>query len=67
MFLLIPITAYLVVENETQKAMLKKKQEQALNSNKSLDLEEEPQAKSEPEWFIIGVFLLGLRYYKRRK
>ena len=54
-----PVTSYLVVENEAQKAILKKKQEQVLSSNKSLDLGEETQRMSEPS-FILLALLLGL-------
>ena len=54
-----PVTSYLVVENEAQKAILKKKQEQVLSSNKSLDLDEDTQRMSEPSLWIL-TFLLGL-------
>ena len=52
-----PVTSYLVVENDAQKAMLKKKQEQALSANKSLDLGEDTQAMSEPSLWILAVLL----------
>ncbi len=54
-----PVTSYLVVENEAQKAILKKKQEQILTSNKSLDLGEDTQRMSEPSLIIMAI-LLGL-------
>jgi hypothetical protein len=57
-----PVTSYLVVENEAQKAMLKKKQEQVLASNKSLDLGEETQRMSEPN-FALLLILLGLAFW----
>lgn len=53
-----PVTSYLVVENESQKAMLKKKQEQVLSSNKSLDLGEDTQRMSEPNLIILTILLL---------
>ncbi|MEM9546062.1 MAG: MSEP-CTERM sorting domain-containing protein [Bacteroidota bacterium] len=64
-----PVTSYLVVENEAQKAMLKKKQEQILKANKSLDAGEDPQRMSEPGILILVLFLglfLILRF-KRKK
>ncbi len=61
-----PVTSYLVVENEAQKAILKKKQEQILSSNKSLDPGEDLQRMSEPSWIII-IILMSLFYYFRRK
>jgi hypothetical protein len=61
-----PVTSYLVVENEAQKAMLKKKQEQALSGNKSLDLEEDTQRMSEPSLILLTI-LLGLIIWFRKK
>ena len=54
-----PVTSYLVVENEAQKAILQKKQKQVLSSNKSLDLGENTQRMSEPSIVILAV-LFGL-------
>lgn len=61
-----PVTSYLVVENEAQKAMLKKKQEQALSGSKSLDLGEDTQRMSEPN-LILLIILLGLAIWYREK
>jgi hypothetical protein len=61
-----PVTSYIVVENEAQKAMLKKKQEQVLSGNKSLDLSEDSRRMSEPSMIVLTV-LLGLFLWYRRK
>ena len=61
-----PVTSYLVVENEAQKAMLKKKQEQVLSGNKSLDLGEDAQRMSEPRLILLAI-LLGLAIWYREK
>jgi hypothetical protein len=61
-----PVTSYLVVENEAQKAMLKKKQEQVLSGNKSLDLGEDTQRMSEPSLILLTI-LLGLILWLREK
>lgn len=61
-----PVTSYLVVENEAQKAMLKKKQEQVLSGNKSLDLGEDTQRMSEPSLILLTI-LLGLILWFREK
>ena len=62
-----PHTSYIAVENEAQKAILKKKQEEVLSGKKSLDLNEDTQRMSEPELILliilIGLFLL----HKNRK
>lgn len=61
-----PVTSYLVVENEAQKAILKKKQEQVLSGNKSLDLQEETQRMSEPSLIVLSI-LLGIVLWIRKK
>ena len=63
-----PVTSYLVVENEAQKAILKKKQQQVLSSNKSLDLEEDAQSMSEPGLILMLILLgLALLFKEKRK
>lgn len=65
--ILTPLTSYIVVENEAQKMMLKKKQEEVLSGNRSLDLNDDTQRMSEPGIFVM-LLLLGLFYMinKRR-
>lgn len=60
-----PVTSYLVVENEAQKAILKKKQEQVLSGNKALDLDEDTQRMSEPSLCILAI-LFGLLIWHRQ-
>ena len=64
--ILTPLTAYIVVENEAQKEMLKKKQEEALSGNRSLDLNDDTQRMSEPSLFVM-LLLLGLLYLFNKK
>ena len=61
-----PVTSYLVVENEAQKAILKKKQEQVLSSHKSLDLDENTQQMSEPSLWILAILFGFALWYKHR-
>lgn len=63
-----PYTSYIVVENEAQKAMLKKKQEETLNGHRALDLNDNTQPMSEPDLLIL-IVLFGIFYliYKRKK
>ena len=63
---LTPVTSYMVVENEAQKEALKRKQEQVLSSNKSLDVGEDVQRMSEPNFYLLlGLFgcILLIRHY----
>lgn len=62
-----PVTSYLVVENEAQKAMLKKKQEQALSGNKSLDLGEDTQRMSEPSLILLTILLGLVKWYREKR
>jgi hypothetical protein len=63
-----PVTSWLVVENEAQKAILKKKQQQVLSGGKSLDLDEDTQRMSEPNlWLLTILFGLALLYKKIRQ
>jgi hypothetical protein len=64
--ILTPVTAYMVVENEAQKAILAKKQAQVLSGNKYLDLDEDVQPMSEPSvWLLAFLLLLCFGVFKR--
>jgi hypothetical protein len=56
-----PATSYLVVENEAQKAALKKKQEAVLSAGKPLDAGEETRVMAEPN--AITLVLLALIFF----
>jgi hypothetical protein len=63
-----PVTSYLAVENEAQKAVLLNKQKQVLSGDKTLDIDENSQEMSEPPIWILAIFLcLALWYNNRRK
>lgn len=63
--LLMPTTAFLVVENEAQKEALRRKQAEALDADPALDLEEEEiRSMSEPGLFwgmAVLVLIVGWR------
>ncbi len=61
-----PLTSYLVVENEAQKAMLFKKQAEVINGNKALDLDDEVQRASEPSLWLMLFLLGGILAWKKR-
>ena len=61
-----PVTSYLVVENEAQKAALEKKQKQALSGNKSLDLSEDIPRMSEPRLWIFAILLGCILLYRKK-
>lgn len=68
---LTPVTSYMVVENEAQKELLRRKQEQVLSSSKSLDLGEDVQRMSEPNFYLLlGLFGFVIwihSYFLRRR
>ncbi|WP_196892656.1 MSEP-CTERM sorting domain-containing protein [Aureivirga marina] len=61
-------TSYLVVENESQKKALFKKQKAVLSGKNVLDAGEETTRMSEPSFYIISaILLLYILYTKRKK
>ncbi|WP_299246695.1 MSEP-CTERM sorting domain-containing protein [uncultured Aquimarina sp.] len=62
-----PVTSYLVVENEAQKAILKKKQEQILSGNKDLDIGEDTPRMSEPSILVILILLISVLFYRHKQ
>jgi hypothetical protein len=62
-----PVTSYLVVENDAQKAILKKKQEQVLSGNKSLDLDEDTQRMSEPRLWLMTILIGFTVWYRENR
>ncbi len=65
--IMMPTTSYVALENEAQKAMLLKKQEQVLSSNKAFDLGEDTQQMSEPGIVVLGLLLLAAIWYKEKR
>ena len=62
---LMPTTAFLVVENEAQQEALRRKQQQVLEADPTLDLEETTRM-SEPGWWVLAL-LLPLLYLTARR
>ena len=65
-----PVSSYLVVENEAQKAALRNKQEQVLSGGTLLDLDEESRNMSEPGLWIVAVLfglIAAVRFLSRPK
>ena len=63
-----PVTSFLAVENESQKAILKKKQEQILSGNQSLDPGEDTQRMSEPKLLSLIIPIIAFMcIYIRKK
>ena len=75
--ILTPLTAYLVLENEAQKAALRRKQDEVLAANVNLDAQESEPARppgdvaavplNEGEWLLLLVGLaFGVRQLRQR-
>lgn len=62
-----PLTSYIVVETEAQKASLLNKQKEVLAGKKSLDLNEQTQRMSEPEFIIVCILFGGFLLFKRKQ
>lgn len=62
-----PFTSYLVVENEAQKAILKKKQKQVLSGNRLLDIGNDVESMSEPSLWLILFLLVSFLFYQNKK
>lgn len=62
-------TAFIVLENEAEKEVLKQKQKQVLAGKKSLDIEEANQMSEPPLliFIIIGVVLFSIKLFRGRK
>jgi len=64
-----PVTSYISLENEAQKAALLAKQKQVLAAKQSLDAGEELQRMSEPDlviWLLVLASMGGI-YFLRKK
>ncbi len=64
-----PLTSFISLENEAQRQALLYKQQQVLNSKKSLDIPDTtiPQSMDEPSWWVCGLILLALLGWKKFK
>ena len=63
-----PLTSHIVVENDAQKAILKKKQEEVMSGHRALDLNDETQPMTEPDLIILIIlFALFWVWYRKRK
>ena len=64
--LLTPLTAYLALENEAQKAALRRKQAQLLAGHAALEAAEDEQRMSEPgDWLLLALLVAGLGWRYR--
>lgn len=65
--IMMPVTSYIVVENEAQEKMLYQKQQQVLKGKKAFDIADQPQNMSEPPIEIVLFLLLIYGIYQRYK
>jgi hypothetical protein len=63
--ILSPVTAYMVLETEAQRILLRRKQAEVLRANQALDLNEEQVRMSEPGLWILAL-LFGAWFWWRK-
>ncbi|MGX7690407.1 MSEP-CTERM sorting domain-containing protein [Flectobacillus roseus] len=61
------LSAFLALENEAQKAVLKRKQQEVLDANANLDVSPDFDRMSEPELWLMIVIVGLLGIYRERK
>ncbi|WP_291724195.1 MSEP-CTERM sorting domain-containing protein [Bernardetia sp.] len=64
--LLTPVTTFMVLETESQRKALLKKQEEVLNGKRFLDLTDTRRSSEPSLWIFIGIFVLFIlvKYHK---
>lgn len=62
-----PTTSFLALENESQKELLRRKQEQVLSGKQSFDLGDDVQRMSEPGWWILLLVMILVIWLKKFK
>lgn len=62
-----PVTSFIVVENEAQRAALERKQKEVMAGNKSLDAEDEPMRMSEPGFWVIALLTCFILLFMNRR
>ena len=65
--LLTPETAYLVLENESQRRLLRAKQKQVLQGKKAFDVGEDPMRMSEPGFWVLLCLMLLIVYWRQMR
>lgn len=67
--LLTPLTAYLALENDAQKAALRRKQAELLNGHPALEAEEDQQMSEPGDWLLmlLAAALAGGRWWQLRR
>lgn len=60
-----PTTSFMALENESQKELLRRKQEQVLSGKSSFDLGDDVQRMSEPDWWILLIALGLILWFKK--
>jgi hypothetical protein len=66
--IMMPVTSFLVVETDAQRAALKRKQSEMLNSHKYFDATEaDPEELSEPHLYITALLLLVFIWWRQRR